>query len=97
MYTLAWILVGVAGVYAAIGLVFGLFFIVRGVGRLDPAAAEGTPGFRVVILPGVVALWPLLMRRYQERSPPPEESNAHRDAVSPEDREATRPVGGVSA
>jgi hypothetical protein len=94
MYTLAWILVGITGVYAAIGIGFALFFVVRGVGRIDPAAAEGTVGFRVLILPGVAALWPLLMRRYQEGSRPPRESNAHRDAVRSEAREATRPVAG---
>ena len=78
---IAWILISVAGVYAAIGLVFALFFVSRGVSRIDPAAIGGSVGFRVLIVPGVIALWPMLMRRQQEKSPPPEEHNAHRDAV----------------
>ena len=58
---IAWILVSVAGVYAAIGLVFALFFVTRGVTRIDPTAIGGSTGFRILILPGVVAFWPLLM------------------------------------
>jgi hypothetical protein len=76
---IAWILISVAGVYAAIGLVFALLFVTRGVSRVDPAAIGGSVGFRILIIPGTVALWPLLMRRQQARTLPPEEHNAHRD------------------
>jgi len=79
MNLFAWILVSVAGFYAAIGIAFALFFVTRGAGRVDPAAAEGTLGFRLLIFPGSVALWPLLMQRHRGRIPPPEEHNAHRD------------------
>lgn len=85
---IAWILVSVAGVYAAIGVVFAAFFIWRGVQRIDPAAVEGTVGFRTLVFPGAVALWPLMMRRVQERSMPPTERNAHRDAARATSRTA---------
>ena len=85
---IAWILVSVAGVYAAIGLVFALFFVTRGVTRIDPTAIGGSTGFRILILPGVVAFWPLLMRRQQESAPPPEEHNAHRDLARQPDGSA---------
>lgn len=50
--------------YGACGLAFGLVFVAWGVGRVD-AAARGAPlAFRLVILPGVVALWPVLARRW---------------------------------
>lgn len=78
---IAWILISVAGVYAAIGLVFALLFVTRGVTRVDPAAIGGSIGFRILIIPGVIAFWPLLMRRQQESAPPPPEHNAHRDLV----------------
>ena len=42
----------------AVQMLFGLLFVTRGVGRVDPAAASGTWGFRVLILPGAAALWP---------------------------------------
>ncbi len=76
---IAWILLSVVGVYAVIGLMFAIFFVTRGVSRIDPAAVGGSIGFRILIIPGVAALWPLMMRRQQARKPPPEERNAHRD------------------
>jgi len=65
--------------YAALGLVFGLIFVTRGAGRIDPNATEGTIGFRILILPGVIALWPMLLLRWVRGRPaPPSECNAHR-------------------
>jgi hypothetical protein len=52
-----------AGAYLAIGLVFAVPFAYRWAGRLDPVAGHGTWGFRLLILPGAVALWPLLLAR----------------------------------
>ncbi len=75
-------LVILLGVYAALGLIFAIAFVIRGVGRIDPAAQDGTWGFRLLILPGTVALWPLLARRwFGGITSPPEECNPHRDAV----------------
>ncbi len=54
----------VVGVYGAIGLVVGAAFVVWGVGRVDPVARESGWGFRVVILPGAAALWPLVARKW---------------------------------
>jgi hypothetical protein len=51
-------------IYALIGLVFSVPFLWRGAARLDPAAATSPLGFRLIILPGVVALWPLLAWRW---------------------------------
>ncbi len=77
--TIAGWLVMALGVYAGLGLLFGVAFVTRGVARIDPQAVGGSWGFRLVILPGVVALWPILARRWAGGQPPPEERNAHRD------------------
>jgi hypothetical protein len=50
--------------HAAIGALFAVAFHGRGMARLDPAAARGSAGFRVLVTPGVIALWPLLARRW---------------------------------
>ena len=55
----------------------------RGVERIDPAAKGASRGFRLIIVPGAVALWPLLLRRWISGAPPPAERNAHRAAVAP--------------
>ncbi len=77
--TIAGWLVTALGVYAGLGLVFGVAFVTRGAARIDPQAVGGSWGFRLAILPGVVALWPLVARRWASGQPPPEERNAHRD------------------
>ncbi len=86
--TLATLLVLAIGLYLAIGLVFALWFVWRGVDGIDPSATQGTWGFRLLILPGTVALWPVLVRR-RRLGEPPQESNAHREA-------ARRADGGAS-
>jgi hypothetical protein len=60
---LARLLIGASAVYLAVGLLFALPFAARWAGRLDPAAAAGTWGFRLLILPGAMLLWPLLLYR----------------------------------
>ncbi|MCI0354317.1 MAG: hypothetical protein L0099_04640, partial [Acidobacteria bacterium] len=50
--------------YAAGGLLFGLAFVGFGLDKVD-AAAHATPlAFRLLILPGVVAFWPLLALKW---------------------------------
>ena len=56
--------VALVGVYAGIGLIFSLAFALRGASKLDPAAREGTWGFRLLVIPGAVAFWPLLALRW---------------------------------
>lgn len=74
-------LVRALGVYAAFGLIFGAAFVARGIERLDPSARGSGWGFRLIVLPGTVALWPLLLRRWLRSGPPPVETNAHRRAA----------------
>jgi hypothetical protein len=76
--------------YAALGLLIGIPFVFRGVNRLDPAATDGSWGFRLVILPGVVALWPLLLRRWIAGTQAPVERNAHRLAAASAPTDPTR-------
>lgn len=81
-----WLATGL-GVYALLGLLFAIPFVLVGAGRIDPVAKDGTWGFRLLILPGVIAFWPLLARRWLDGAgAPPEENNPHRRAA----REASR-------
>jgi hypothetical protein len=49
--------------YVAAGLVFGIYFVGRWVGRIDSAARGAPVSFRILILPGAAALWPVLAAR----------------------------------
>ena len=82
IHVVEWSLTGLA-IYLAIGLVFGLFFVARAVERIDPLARDSTFGFRVLILPASVALWPWLARRVWSSHPgrEPVERSPHRDAA----------------
>ena len=60
---LARLLVLMAAGYLAAGALFAIPFAARWAGRLDPAARAGTWGFRLLIVPGSVLLWPLLAVR----------------------------------
>jgi hypothetical protein len=79
---LARVLVEAAGLYLVAGALFAPWFVWRGAGRIDPHAGEATIGFRLVIVPGVIAFWPLLVARVSAgRNGPPVEYNAHRRAA----------------
>lgn len=81
-----WLATGL-GVYALLGLLFTIPFALVGAGRIDPVAKEGTWGFRLLLVPGAIALWPLLAKRWLGGvGAPPEENNPHRRAA----REANR-------
>jgi hypothetical protein len=68
--------------YAALGCAFAVAYASVGVARLDAAARHASWGFRLLVAPAALALWPLLARRWLEhREGPPEERNAHRLAV----------------
>ena len=72
----------VLGVYLLCGLFFAIPFVLAGAGKLDLHAKHGSWGFRLLIIPGTMALWPLLARRWLKGvNEPPEENNAHRRAA----------------
>ncbi len=61
---LAQVLLGVGLIYLACGLLFAVAFVTVGVGRVDAAARGSSLGFRLLILPGAAAFWPLLAVRW---------------------------------
>lgn len=79
---IAQLLIDVLEGYVAAGALFGVLFLWRWVGRLDPAAMHATWGFRVLVFPGVVMFWPLFVTRMMRgASSPPDEWTAHRAAA----------------
>ena len=75
-------LIGALATYLLCGLAFAIAFVVAGAGKIDPHAEHGSWGFRLLILPGAAALWPLLACRWWKGvRQPPEEHTAHRGAT----------------
>jgi len=72
-----WIVFGFLA-YCALGLLFAIAFVTLGVQRIDSAAPRASLGFRLLLLPGSTALWPILLARWLNGSQPSTEANAHR-------------------
>ena len=64
--------------YAATGFLFASIFVFRGVQKVDSEAQGSGVGFRLLILPGVAAFWPIFLRRWIRDIQPPIERNPHR-------------------
>lgn len=47
--------------YASLGLVASVWLLTLGLVRTDPALASSPRRVRLILLPGCVALWPLLL------------------------------------
>jgi len=80
--TAARLVVGALEAYALVGLIFAIIFVTAGVGRIDEQARRAGLAFRLLILPGSAALWPLLAWRWARGiGEAPIERNPHRDVA----------------
>jgi hypothetical protein len=75
---IAQFVVGGFEAYAWAGVGFALMFLPRGVTRLDPRVADAPRTLRLLILPGIIALWPLFAWRWISGVHEPIEDNPHR-------------------
>ena len=74
----AQVIVALFELYALAGIAFAMLFLRRGVERLDPRVAGAPKTLKLLILPGVAALWPLLAWRSIAGASEPVERNPHR-------------------
>lgn len=51
----------VVGAYLFAGALFAIYFALRGAPLLDPAAKGSSAWFRLLLIPGAIALWPVLL------------------------------------
>jgi hypothetical protein len=59
------VLLWVAATYGAAGALFALAFQWRGLATTDAGSRGVGIGFRLLIMPGVIALWPLIALRWR--------------------------------
>jgi hypothetical protein len=82
--TLAKAIVYTLAIYAGLGLLFAVPFVWFGVQRVDSEAQGSGIGFRLLILPGVAAFWPMFVYRWTRGIiEPPVETNPHRSSDKP--------------
>lgn len=58
------IILAVAGLYLLFGLLFAILFVSKGVEKVDEGAHGGSIGFRIIIIPGTMVFWPLLLGKW---------------------------------
>lgn len=64
-------LVTALGLYAAAGLIIALLYAIFGAAKIDPAAKGMPLQARVIIMPGVALLWPvMLVKLFTQKAPP---------------------------
>lgn len=54
-------------IYLLIGVVFVIPFLLRGLTKVDETAHGGTIGFKIIIIPGVIVFWPLLLKKWMKK------------------------------
>jgi hypothetical protein len=51
-------------IYLLLGVLFLIPFLIKGLNKVDEGAHSGTIGFKIIIIPGVIVFWPVLLRKW---------------------------------
>lgn len=64
-------------IYLVPGVLFVIPFLVKGLTKVDEGAHGGTTGFKIIIIPGVIVFWPVLLSKWVKANHKP--SNVKRE------------------
>ena len=56
--------------YLTAGIVFTIFFQVKGLSKIDEGVHGSSWGFRIIIIPGCIVFWVVLLRKWMKIKPP---------------------------
>ncbi|MEO6455598.1 MAG: hypothetical protein ABIN97_16070 [Ginsengibacter sp.] len=65
------IILTIIAIYLACGFVFAIPFVVKGANKIDEGAHGATWGFRLIIMPATIVLWPVLLKKWMGVKTPP--------------------------
>lgn len=54
----------IVALYLLAGLLFAIAFVTKGVTKVDEGAQGSGWGFRLIIVPGSIVFWPLLLKKW---------------------------------
>jgi hypothetical protein len=60
------ILLIIAAIYLAVGVLFVIPFLMKGLNKVDEGAHGSTIGFKIIIIPGVIVFWPALFKKWMK-------------------------------
>jgi len=61
----------IVAVYLLVGVLFVIPFLMKGLNKIDEGTHGSTIGFKIIIIPGVIVLWPVLLSKWMRRPPSP--------------------------
>lgn len=53
-------------IYLTLGALFVIPFLLKGITKVDEGAHGGTIGFKIIIIPGVIVFWPVLLNKWKK-------------------------------
>jgi hypothetical protein len=66
MGTTVIVLVNLLLLYIAIGIVFAVLFLWKGVGKVDENVTGSSIWFKLLLFPGSCAFWPVLLAKWRK-------------------------------
>ena len=60
------ILLIIVAVYLVVGVLFVIPFLMKGLTKVDEGAQGSTIGFKIIIIPGVIVFWPVLLSKWMK-------------------------------
>jgi len=64
LVTIVTIILIIIAIFLLAGMLFVFFFLARGLQKIDEGAHGSSIGFRIIIIPGCIVFWPVLLRRW---------------------------------
>jgi len=62
------ILLIIAAIYLVLGVLFLIPFLIKGLNKIDEGAHGSTIGFKIIIIPGVIVFWPVLLSKWMKKT-----------------------------
>jgi hypothetical protein len=57
-------------IYFIAGIIFAFPFLFKGIHTVDEGAHGSSIGFYIIIIPGIILLWPLLLKKWVHAAKP---------------------------
>ena len=61
------ILLIIVAIYLVLGVLFVIPFLMKGLNKIDEGANGSTIGFKIIIIPGVIVFWPVLLSKWTKK------------------------------
>jgi len=56
----------IVAIYLLGGVLFVIPFLMKGLNKIDEGANGSTIGFKIIVIPGVIVFWPVLLSKWMK-------------------------------